>query len=118
LSRLRAFSFDRGVGDGDGEADPRSAELRGEEPAETAAAPGLALDLNLSLVVGHHAGIAPAPTVREEGRAAPTGAGAGGRVFRRGEIELEPPVERGEEGRETACRARKARGRSRRRLAL
>jgi hypothetical protein len=39
--------------------------LRGDEAAETDPAPGLAFDLDLSLLRGHHAGIAPlavAPT--------------------------------------------------------
>lgn len=58
-SRLCAF-LSRCVGDGDGEGDSRSADLRGDDAAETdPAPPGLALDLDLSLLPGHHAGIAP-----------------------------------------------------------
>jgi hypothetical protein len=57
-SMLRSFTGARGVGDGDGEGESRSADLRGEEAAETAPDPGFALDLDLDLR-GHHAGIAP-----------------------------------------------------------
>jgi len=96
-SRLRAFSRARGVGDGEG--DSRSADLRGEEAAETAPDPGgFAFDLDLDLP-GHHAGIAPPPPGakqlprrwRSPGRVSPPpgsigrGARGRGRDVRRGE---------------------------------
>lgn len=114
-SRLCAFlSRGVGVGDGDGEGDSRSADLRGDEAAETDPAPGLAFDLDLSLLRGHHAGIAPlavAPTrgasARLPGTVPPPSSNC------RGEMEGEEGWGRREgegEGEGEARRARKARG--------
>lgn len=109
-SRLRAFSRSpRGVRDGDGEGDSRSADLRGEEAAETAPEPGFAFDLDLDLR-GHHAGIAPQLCPRP-----PPGANASGVKKGLAAAELDQLWGEREGGKRAAGGRREVGARSRRR---